>query len=68
MCGEEPETIEHVFFQCFFSRRLWRASYLGFDFETGTPVPFEEWLAEECAKQGRNLGFHFCLVDLYMVY
>lgn len=52
-----------MFFQCFFSRRIWRASYLGFDFETGTPVPFKEWLAEEGAKQGCNLGFHFCLVD-----
>lgn len=29
LCGYAPETVEHMFFHCCFSERLWRASSLG---------------------------------------
>lgn len=43
VCGQGVETIEHLFFQCEFARRVWRASHLGFDFEIGNPVDFGSW-------------------------
>lgn len=46
VCGEGLETIEHLFFQCHFVRKVWRASFLGFDFEVGVPVMFGEWFSK----------------------
>lgn len=46
VCGRSDETIEHLFFECEFGRRLWRASSLGLDFIVGSPVSFKEWLLE----------------------
>lgn len=38
MCETERETLEHLFFKCHLSKRLWRASHLGFDFDSGSTV------------------------------
>lgn len=43
LCGRELETIEHLFLNCDFARRVWRASHLGFDFSKGNPVGFVNW-------------------------
>lgn len=43
VCGKDNETVEHLFFQCDFARRIWRVSRLGLDFSVGSPVAFGEW-------------------------
>lgn len=37
------EMIEYLFLQCWFAKRLWRASHLGFNFDVETPVSFGVW-------------------------
>lgn len=39
----ELETIEHLFLNCDFARRISRASHLGFDFSMGNPIGFTTW-------------------------
>ncbi|XP_058192210.1 uncharacterized protein LOC131309618 [Rhododendron vialii] len=38
LCGQDVETIEHLFLQYSCAMRVWRASHLGFDFSKGSPV------------------------------
>lgn len=45
-CSGSRETVEHFLLECPFSKRIWRASNLGFNFDMGTPVRVEDWLAE----------------------
>lgn len=42
-CRTNMETREHLFLNCEFSRRVWRASHLGFDFSVGDPDSFVDW-------------------------
>ena len=42
-CNDATESIEHLFFECLNSKRLWRASNLGFNFDLGEQVPFHSW-------------------------
>ncbi|XP_058217473.1 uncharacterized protein LOC131328555 [Rhododendron vialii] len=45
VCGEALETIEHLFFECDFVRKVWRASYLGFDFSKRNLFQFGDWFS-----------------------
>lgn len=42
-CDQNLEMIEHLFLQCWFAKRLWRASHLGFNFDVEMPVSFGVW-------------------------
>lgn len=42
LCGQDVETIEHLFLRCRCAMRVWRASHLGFDFSKGSPVGFND--------------------------
>lgn len=43
LCKQALETIEHLFLNCDFARRVWGASHLGFDFSMGSAVGFSQW-------------------------
>lgn len=47
---EQEESIEHLFFQCSFAKRVWRASFLGLDFDQGTPVGLVDWFLKWFAE------------------
>lgn len=40
------ESIEHLLFECEFAKRVWRASYFGFNFDHGNTVAFVDWFSE----------------------
>ncbi|KAI8563505.1 hypothetical protein RHMOL_Rhmol03G0115700 [Rhododendron molle] len=43
--GQEVETLEHLFLNRTLTRRVWRASHLGFDFSKDSPVGFNDWFS-----------------------
>ncbi|CAI9103401.1 OLC1v1001870C1 [Oldenlandia corymbosa var. corymbosa] len=43
-CGHWNEDVEHAFLECQKSKRVWRASSLGFNFDSGEPTSFCGWL------------------------
>lgn len=45
LCGLDEETIEHLFLNCNFAQRVWRASNLVLEFSIGTPVGFSVWFS-----------------------
>lgn len=45
-CFQQEETLEHLCFKCSISRRVWRGSQLGFDFDNGGPLMVKDWLPE----------------------
>ncbi|XP_028085522.1 uncharacterized protein LOC114286545 [Camellia sinensis] len=42
-CFQHEESIEHLFFDCPISQRVWRGLVLGLDFGVGRPLSFFSW-------------------------
>ncbi|CAL5364473.1 unnamed protein product [Camellia sinensis] len=42
-CFQTAESLEHLFFDCPISQRIWRGSTLGLDFGVGRPLSFFSW-------------------------
>lgn len=42
-CFQHAESLEHLFFDCPISQRIWRGSTLGLDFGVGRPLSFFSW-------------------------
>lgn len=40
------ESVQHLFLECEHSKRIWRASSLGFNFDVGALVSFNSWIID----------------------
>lgn len=45
-CGVEEESLEHLCFQCIFSKHIWRGSSLGLNFEDGEGCLVHDWMGQ----------------------
>lgn len=43
-CGEQVENLEHLFLECFTSKRIWRISQFDLDFDVGRKTSFLQWI------------------------
>ncbi|KAF5931258.1 hypothetical protein HYC85_032131 [Camellia sinensis] len=41
---EEDKSMEHLCFECIFSKHIWRPSRLNFNFEVGQSTSVEDWM------------------------
>ncbi|CAL5421745.1 unnamed protein product [Camellia sinensis] len=62
-CSANDETIEHLFFDCPLSQRVWRGSILGLDFGSGTPLSFFSWF-KRWVEQITNIEILFHSIAL----